>query len=129
MHHILIIDDSEFDRRMIKLAFEPIKSQLEFTELAHADNVLKTMAELSPVLTFLDIRMPGKSGFDILSDIQSDKALKQHNVILVSGSDADCDRRRAKDLGAVAYFKKPHTRKDYKNIADIVEKKFLRKAA
>jgi len=129
VHHILIIDDSEFDRRMIRLALENTASELKFTELNDGSNVLEQMAKISPSITFLDIRMPGKSGFDILSEIKSDHLLNKHTVVLVSGSDAECDRSKASDLGAAGYFKKPHTKKEYRNIDLNVEKRFLRKAA
>lgn len=129
MHHILIIDDSEFDRRMITLAMQSTGLNLDFTELSNGSDVLDTMSKLEPTVTFLDIRMPGKSGFEILSEIKSAKNLNNCPVVLVSGSDAQCDRTKASEMGASGYFKKPHTRQDYKDIANNIKQQFMREAA
>lgn len=129
MHRILIIDDSEFDRRMMALAMKSTGLNLEYIELNNGSTALETIREKSPAVTLLDIRMPGKSGFDVLKDIRQDSTLSDHTVILVSGSDAACDHNQAKELKASGYYMKPHTRKDYQKIALEISETFLEQAA
>lgn len=122
---ILIIDDSEFDRRMVTLAMESTGSPLHYYEFSDGKDALTTIREFQPDLTLLDIRLPGKSGFDVLSDIRGDNGLKTLRVVLVSGSKADCDRDRAMEMGACAYYQKPHRREYYASMADEINREFL----
>jgi len=64
--HILVIDDSEFDRRMIMRALRRMDKSLGFEELNNGSGVLETLAQSRPDLILLDIRMPGPSGFEVL---------------------------------------------------------------
>lgn len=125
MARILIIDDSEFDRRMMTLAMKSTGIPLDYHELSNGNDALTTIREFQPDLTLLDIRLPGKSGFDVLSDIRSDNGLKTLRVVLVSGSKADCDRDRALAMGACAYYQKPHRREDYASMAGEINREFL----
>lgn len=125
MPRVLIIDDSEFDRRMMTLAMESTGSALDYRELCDGNDALPTIRQFKPDITLLDIRLPGKSGFDVLREVRSDEGLKDINIVLVSGSKAECDRERALTSGACAYFQKPHRREDYALIAGEINRTFL----
>jgi FixJ family two-component response regulator len=52
-----------------------------------------------------DLRMPGSTGFDLLQKLSSQGT--RTPLIIVSASDDGQSRERARDLGAVAFFRKP----------------------
>ncbi len=58
-------------------------------------------------LILLDIMMPGKSGFEILSEIKSNKRFDNIKVILFTVKAFQEDIKRGKSLGADAYLTKP----------------------
>lgn len=63
-----------------------------------------------PSLVLLDIKLPHRSGFDVLHWVrQSGGDLRQIPVVIMSSSCIDRDIQRAYDLGANAYVVKPYT--------------------
>jgi CheY-like chemotaxis protein len=60
-----------------------------------------------PDLIILDLRLPKKSGFDVLMDIKQDRALANIPVVVQSSSEAPIDIQRAYSLHANCYITKP----------------------
>jgi putative two-component system response regulator len=59
-----------------------------------------------------DIRMPGKDGFELLSEIRSNPKTRQIPVIILTGDADRALKRRALDLGATDLLNKPIGRED-----------------
>lgn len=103
MIKILAVDDEPIICTMIKDAFEPIG----FTVLtAHSgDDALKIFAKEKPGLIFLDIKMLGMSGLDVLKKLkEQDKSVKV--VMLTVMADTET-KLKAKELGADDFVTKP----------------------
>jgi Response regulators consisting of a CheY-like receiver domain and a winged-helix DNA-binding domain len=62
-----------------------------------------------PASVFVDLKLPGMSGFEILEWIKNQKFDPELDVSVLSGSDHDVDVRRARELGARHYLVKPIT--------------------
>lgn len=65
----IIIDDERLAREEVKRALE---KHLEFEiigEASHVDEAIALIDALNPDILFLDIHMPGKSGFDLLEEL------------------------------------------------------------
>jgi CheY-like chemotaxis protein len=62
-----------------------------------------------PSVIFLDIKMPKKSGFEVLQWIKTSSPdhLRRIPVVMLSSSDHQSDIDRTYDLGASAYLVKP----------------------
>ena len=60
-----------------------------------------------PKLILLDLKMPRLSGFDVLSWLRADDALKALPVVVLTSSNHDADVKRAYALGAKCYLVKP----------------------
>src|SRR5204862_7591360 len=63
-----------------------------------------------PSLMLLDLKMPFANGFEVLTWIQSQPALKELPIVVLTSSAEERDRKRAAELGAKGYFVKPPTR-------------------
>ncbi len=104
--HVLIVDDSEFNR-------EPLCGILgESFEILEADSGkegLKLLrrygTQISVVL--LDIIMPEMNGFDVLDEMNREHWLDNIPVIMISADDSDENIRRAFDLGVTDYICRP----------------------
>jgi len=54
---------------------------------------------------FLDIKMPGLDGIDILKKLQEDR--KNVGVVVITATDQEKTEEEAKSLGIIDYLKKP----------------------
>jgi CheY-like chemotaxis protein len=59
-----------------------------------------------PDLLLLDLKMPRKSGFDVLEWLRRSEQFVHLPVVILSSSDDPRDIKRAAELGATKYFKK-----------------------
>ncbi|MEM9858713.1 MAG: LytTR family DNA-binding domain-containing protein [Bacteroidota bacterium] len=67
----LIIDDERLARKELTSLLEEY-SEIEIVgEAANADEAVELINSLHPDLLFLDIQMPGKTGFELLEDLES----------------------------------------------------------
>jgi len=63
-----------------------------------------------PAVIFLDIRMPGLDGFDVLRWMRTEKQLSPVKVIILSSSDDPSDAKTATELGVHGYLiKQPNS--------------------
>ena len=129
MQNILVIDDSEFDRRMIVSAMKSACNDVRCVELSQGDSVLEIMRSEEPSLTIVDIRMPGMSGWEVLDKIKADEALCGLNVVMMSGSHSDDDIEMANQKGADGFYTKPHKQSDYRLVAKDIKNSYLSTAA
>jgi DNA-binding response OmpR family regulator len=61
-----------------------------------------------PHMVFLDLKMPGLDGFEVLAWMRQDQKL-QLPVAVLTSSPEEIDRKRARELGADCYLIKPPT--------------------
>lgn len=65
-----------------------------------------------PEILFLDIKMPKKSGFEVLEFLQAKSFDRPFPVVVVTSSILQQDIKRAYELGASTYLTKPVEGKD-----------------
>jgi two-component system LytT family response regulator len=67
----LIVDDERLARKELRRLLEP-HSEIEIVgEAANATEARRIVLDLEPDLLFLDVQMPGESGFDLLASLDS----------------------------------------------------------
>lgn len=66
----LIIDDERLARNELRRLLEAFPKIEILGEAANAEEALDLVDKLRPDLLFLDIQMPGKTGFELLSEIE-----------------------------------------------------------
>lgn len=117
---ILIVDDSMFDRRMIRRAINAMHDDMKISELSGGDKAASTIATQKPCLTLLDIRMPGTDGFSVLSNVRNRSDLADSVILMLSGSDEPGDRKMASELGADGYYVKPESAAEYMKLGQYI---------
>ncbi|HZU38525.1 MAG TPA: response regulator [Gemmataceae bacterium] len=114
---ILLVEDSSTDVLMVQRAFK--KAHL-VNPIQVVDDGDKAVAYLGgqapyadrehypvPVLVLLDLKLPRRSGLEILEWLRQQDRLKRLPVVVLTSSRENSDINRAYDLGANSYLVKP----------------------
>jgi len=104
MNKIMIIDDSEETRGLIKKSF--LKNGNMVLEQPNGTNAFKNILKEQPELIILDLNMPGKSGIDVLKEIRNDQRTVYIPVIILTGGE-DFNKIQCLEIGADDYLNKP----------------------
>ncbi|WP_138477877.1 LytR/AlgR family response regulator transcription factor [Dyadobacter bucti] len=97
----LIVDDERLARNELKRLLDPYTKIEIVGEAANAEEALVLIEQLQPDLLFLDIQMPGKNGFELLSAIEG----KSPEVIFTTAYDEYAIK--AFEFNALDYLLKP----------------------
>jgi CheY-like chemotaxis protein len=110
---ILIVDDDPDAVALTKhaLAKAGIKTQIDVMEdgheaIAYLKERLNEGDHALPLLLFLDLKMPGTDGFQVLDWIRSQPRLRRLLTVVLSSSTSNRDVDKAYALGAKTYFGK-----------------------
>ncbi len=99
---VILVDDESLARRGLRLRLENIDDVEVVAEASNGEDALRAITEYKPDVIFLDIQMPGMSGFDVVSNLQQDN---MPLVIFVTAFDQYA--LEAFDIHAVDYLLKP----------------------
>ncbi len=102
---ILIIEDDETMRSSLKRILETdgygVKMAADATQLS-------TVLDDSPIdLILLDVGLPWINGFELAELMRDHRDLQKLPLVFISGQTSEGDVRKAFDLGASDYIKKP----------------------
>ncbi len=75
-----------------------------------------------PDVVLLDLNLPKVDGHELLRLIREHPVCSNVPVIVVTSSDSAEDRRRAAQLGATDYFRKPSSLEEFLKLGGIVKK-------
>lgn len=103
MQKVIIIDDEAAGRMLIRQYLEHYPALIVVGEANNGVDAVRLINEFKPDLIFLDIQMPGLSGFDVL------KHLDEIPQIIFSTA-YDQYALQAFEVHAVDYLLKPYTR-------------------
>ena len=114
---ILLVDDSDNDLVLMRFAFEKAEFDTQLQVVHNGEEAIayfKGEGAFSdrnqyplPAVMLLDLNMPMKNGFDVLTWARSQPALKRLSIIILTASMRMEDVERAFDLGASSYLVKP----------------------
>ena len=109
MRKVIIIDDEAAGRQLIKEYLQDYPNLVLLGEANNGVDAVKMINEFKPDLVFLDIQMPGMTGFDVLTHLEE---LPQ----IIFSTAYDQYALKAFEVHAVDYLLKPYT-KDRFNVA------------
>ena len=105
---ILIADDSEINRALLKEILGDGYDYLEAEDGAAAVELMRQRTDIS--LLLLDLMMPGMDGFDVLRVMKYHAWLDEIPVIVISAAEDTANIERAYDLGVTDYIRHPFER-------------------
>ena len=112
MIRAIIIDDERLARNELKKLLMEFPEIEVISEAANASEGVEQIENLNPELVFLDIQMPGKTGFDMLGELD-----KTPHVIFTTVYDEYA--LKAFEVNALDYLVKPV---EPKRLADAIQK-------
>jgi two-component system LytT family response regulator len=112
MHKVIIIDDERLARNELKKLLHEFPEVEVIDEAANATEGLEKIENQNPDLIFLDIQMPGKTGFDMLAELD-----RAPHVIFTTAYDEYA--LKAFEVNALDYLMKPV---EPKRLADALQK-------
>jgi CheY-like chemotaxis protein len=111
---ILLVDDDDDDRFLFRAAFSRSGIAGEIIEKEDGNEAITLFDELLsgaqtewPDVVFLDLKMPGQNGFEVLQWIKAKPSLNSLRIFILSGSNEPADIARARALGVIDYIVKP----------------------
>lgn len=104
---ILFVDDDSFLRRVYET--ELAEQNYEVILAVDGQDGLDKARSTDPNLIILDMIMPKKNGFEVLTELQSDPQTSHIPVIILSNLGQAADKQKGMDLGASDYLVKDST--------------------
>ena len=118
---VLIVEDNEINREILKVTLEDDYDVLEAVNGEEGLNILSQYyKDISLIL--LDVVMPVCDGFEFLSRQKSDSLLASIPVIVTTGNNSQEDELKCLSLGAVDFITKPYNARIVKSRIDSVIK-------
>ncbi len=111
----IIIDDERLARAELRKLLQEFPEVEVIDEAANAEEGISKIDSLRPDLIFLDIQMPGRTGFDMLADLE-----RAPQVIFTTAYDEFA--LKAFEVNALDYLLKPV---EPKRLADAIQKLHL----
>jgi len=112
---ILLVEDNQDDVELTLRAFRKHKLSNAIEVARDGHEALNRLFEadeggaLAPLPQFvlLDLKLPKVNGLDVLARIRAESRTRMLPVVVLTSSVEDSDLRRAYDLGANSYVRKP----------------------
>ena len=134
---ILLVEDATEDAILFERALRKSAIRAIIMRVADGDaaiDYLKGTGHYSdreifqfPALVVLDLKLPRRSGFEVLEWIRTGpRPLSQTPVVVLSSSNNSSDVEQAYAKGANAYVTKPFTSPDYADMAEALASFWLR---
>ena len=102
-YSILLVDDDEIFRKRLALAF----SRRGFTvhEAGDFDSAMTVLQECEPEMALIDLRMPGRSGIELVAEAK--RLQPGIKIVVLTGYGSIATASQAIKLGALHYLPKP----------------------
>lgn len=106
---ILVTDDSSMSRKLVIKALPP-EWEVEISQASNGQEALELCRQGKAHVMFLDLTMPVMDGFGVLEEIKKEGL--NVFVIVISADVQPKAQERVKELGAIAFLKKPVKREE-----------------
>jgi len=114
---ILLVEDNPDDVLLIRRAFQKAGIGNPVVALDHGDDAVAYLDGTGtysdrhryplPALMLLDLKLPRRSGLEVLAWVRQHEGLKRLPVVVLTSSRDEGDINKAYDLGANSYLVKP----------------------
>ncbi len=126
----MLIDDNALHASLMLEAFQALRLDHDLHVVHDSDEALRLLtsaeAERLPALILVDLHMPKRDGFEVLSMIRSSPKLRAIPVIMMTSSDDADHVLRAYECCANAFLRKPRT--DFVDLVGDLDRFWFRRA-
>jgi putative two-component system response regulator len=103
--NILIVDDSKFNRDILK---EILGGKYNYLEAENGNQAIQMIGENIGIdLMLLDINMPQMNGFEVLKIMKRSQCIEETPVIMISSEESVDTMREAYEMGITDYITRP----------------------
>ena len=121
--HVLLVEDDPGDELLVSAALAEATTPVELAVVPDGVEALAYLRRqgryadaVFPDLVLLDLKLPRKSGMEVLEEIKSDPSLRRTPVVVLTTSFTPEDVIRAYDLQASAFLTKPDDLREYEKV-------------
>ncbi len=116
-YRILHVEDDPAHAALVRRC---MRDRVEIHHDATVDGALSWVrrSERRPHLVLLDLKLPGKSGIDLLRAMKQDEELRRIPVVILTTSTAPDDLRSAWSNHCNSYLQKPSTLKEFQEMVE-----------
>jgi CheY-like chemotaxis protein len=107
LNHVVLADDDRDHGLLFHYVLKKVDPSRSVTVVKDGQELLDFLSHHTPDLLFLDLNMPGKNGFECLSEIRKQEKLKQLTIVVYSGSTHMTDIQKSYLHQADLYMVKP----------------------
>ena len=125
---VWLIEDSATDVFVIKDVLRSCAFEFDLRVMSDGDSALSLLRSVEdnersepPGLILLDLNVPKVHGLEVLSALRKTRRCSKAPVVIVTSSDSPSDLKAIQELGAKAYFRKPHDLDEFMKLADIIK--------
>lgn len=121
---ILLVEDNPGDVRLTQEAFNEAGFDVGLhtvTDGVEAMDFLRDETTPVPDIVLLDLSLPRKDGFDVLSEIRSDADLRHIPVLVLSSSTSNDDICSSYESYANAYLEKPSNSEEFVEVVEAIQ--------
>ena len=105
MKTVLIVEDSVTDRNLLTTYLQ--KAGMAVKTAQSTEEAVHIIEQESLDLVFLDVVLPGQSGFEFCRDLKTNETTQNIPIVICSTKDTEADKLWGSMLGANAYLTKP----------------------
>jgi two-component system chemotaxis sensor kinase CheA len=111
---VLIVDDSNMDRKIMRQALEPLGVQI--LEAKDGMEALEVLKKNDVDAMLIDIEMPRMDGYTLAQEIRKYNKYRKLPLIAVTSRTTKSDRVRGVEVGMNEYITKPYTPEYLQNV-------------
>lgn len=136
---VLVVEDNDDDVFILRRAFKDAKLNNPIHVVTDGEEAVDFLAGVGkfgnraqypfPVLVLLDLKLPLKSGLEVLEWIQGQPFRSELNVIVLTSSAEERDITKAYHLGARSYLTKPPTAETLREVMTALNDSLITKKA
>lgn len=112
--HMLLVEDNPADVRLVEIALEEAELQNPLSVVTNGEDAISYLKKEgrygdapAPDLVLLDLNLPRKSGYDVLTEMRNHPLLAEIPTIVLSGSPYESDALLRHGIDLRCYLVKP----------------------
>ena len=105
MKRILIVEDKATSRELLRTVLQ--QQGYSVDEAEDGEQALRKILENPPDLVLMDLQMPARNGYEVVSELRKDPRLANVPIVAVTASAMQGDREKVLAAGFTSYLTKP----------------------